>query len=148
MRCAGVSIRQDADGRFSLNDLHKAAGGEKRHQPSDWMEGQQAQGLSAELEKLTPGIPGIKKSAGRYGGTFVAKELVYSYAMWISPTFELKVIRAYDAMVTGGIAPALGYVDHVNAIKQWQRIARGRRFTAPLKLKVGHKMCVSSQSRT
>lgn len=55
---------QDAEGRFSLNDLHKAAGGAKRHQPSDWQIGQQAQGLIAALEKETPGIPGIKSVAG------------------------------------------------------------------------------------
>ena len=32
---ANTAIRQDGEGRYCLNDLHKAAGEEKRHQPSN-----------------------------------------------------------------------------------------------------------------
>jgi hypothetical protein len=96
-----IAIRQDAEGRYSLNDLHKAAGGEKRHQPSDWLRLQQTKDLIAEIENEIPGIPGIKIIKGhRHTGTYVVKELVYAYAMWISPSFHLKVIRAYDALQT------------------------------------------------
>ncbi|MCL1161508.1 KilA-N domain-containing protein [Shewanella chilikensis] len=106
-----IAIRQDDDGRYSLNDLHQASGGEKRHQPSDWLKLKQTIELVGEL--LKPGIPGISVSCkpvsskrGRYGGTYVCKELVYSYAMWISAAFSLKVIRAYDALVSGDIDKA------------------------------------------
>jgi len=100
---ADISVQQDLEGRYCLNDLHKAAGGEKRHAPGFWLENQQAVELINEL--LTTGIP-VVKTEGRYGGTFVAKELVYAYAMWISPTFHVRVIRAYDALAMGDTAKA------------------------------------------
>jgi hypothetical protein len=106
----GVEVNRDAAGRFSLNDLHRASGGEKRHQPSDWLRLDQTQALVDELKKPIPGIPGVKEiqpvrsvpgAPSTGGGTFVVRELVYGYAMWISPAFHLTVIRTFDALATG-----------------------------------------------
>lgn len=97
----GVTIKQDAEGRYCLNDFHKAAGGEHRHLPNYFFETQQTRDLVDALE--TTGNPVIKRP-GRYGGTFVVKELVYAYAMWISAKFHLEVIRCYDRLATEGVA--------------------------------------------
>ncbi|EWH02534.1 hypothetical protein Q427_08190 [Halomonas sp. BC04] len=43
---------------------------------------------------------------GRNGGTFVSKQLVYAYAMWVSPKFHLNATRADDTLQTQGIAVA------------------------------------------
>lgn len=104
---SGHAIQQDQQGHFCLNDLHRAAGGEKRHQPSNWLATVQARELIDEL--TTPGIPGVVNSpimvvnGGNARGTYAVKELVYAYAMWISAKFHVSVIRAYDALVTGKI---------------------------------------------
>jgi hypothetical protein len=101
-----IQIRQDAEGRFCLNDLHKAAGYENKHRPSLWLKNKQAIELVDEIAKA--GNPALEQNqpvkvinGGNNPGTYVVKELVYAYAMWISPKFHIQVIRAYDALVTG-----------------------------------------------
>lgn len=103
---ADTAIRQDAEGRYCLNDLHRASGSENRHRPSLWVENRQTQELIEEITKAGfPALASIK--GGNQPGTYVAKELVYAYAMWISAAFHLKVIRAYDALVAQPAAPAI-----------------------------------------
>lgn len=87
---ADVAIRQ-FDNLYSINDLHKAAGGLEKHKPANWLRNQQTSDLIAELEIAQ--IRAIQKKQGL--GTFVCKELVVHYGMWISPAFSLKVIRAF-----------------------------------------------------
>jgi len=95
-----VAIRQDSQNRYCLNDLHKASGNKKKDKPANWLRHQQTIDLTGFLES--------EKSTGNHRvifvkqgvGTFAVKELVYAYAMWISPVFNLQVIRAYDALVT------------------------------------------------
>lgn len=98
---ADTEIRQDAKGRYSLNDLHRAAGGKKRHGPGYWLESQQTKELISELADTGNPVSVIR--GGKIQGTYVAKELVYAYAMWISARFHLLVIRTFDEAVNGRI---------------------------------------------
>jgi hypothetical protein len=111
------TIRQDAEGRYCLNDLHKASGGLEKDRPLQWLRSSQADGLIKELESAR--ICAVSTKMGRNGGSFVVRELVYAYAMWISPAFNLKVIRAFDRLQTQGVAVADHSADDVlkNPIK-------------------------------
>lgn len=102
------SIRQDEDGRYCLNDLHKASGGSEKHKPPFWLRNEQTKGLISELQNCDSQYKPIEQPVnvirgnrgdGVQQGTYVVKELVYAYAMWISAKFHLMVIRAYDAMI-------------------------------------------------
>ena len=100
-----IPVSTDQDGRYSLNDLHKASGGSAKHLPSKFY---RSHGFKEECEFLmsTSGQfnPIIKKT-GKHGGTWVCKELVYSYAMWISPEFKVNVIRTFDSITKQVEAP-------------------------------------------
>ena len=91
-----ITVRNH-NGLFSLNDLHKAAGGEARHKPSEWLRNQQAQELVQEIGKA--GIPALDvKKGGKNPGAYACRELVIAYAAWISAAFHLKVIRVFLAV--------------------------------------------------
>ncbi|WP_394660943.1 KilA-N domain-containing protein [uncultured Acinetobacter sp.] len=105
------TIRQDEDGRYMLADLHKASGSEKKHQPSNFLRTEQIKELISEIDhsanfqssendhssNMRSAVKVI--NGGENRGTYVVKEIVYAYAMWISPKFHLMVIRAYDSLV-------------------------------------------------
>lgn len=125
---AHTQIRRDPFGRYCLNDVHEAAvaaGNDyKRCQTEHWLrlvstreliDLLRAESKSGELEVVSEEIEPLVAAAGRYGGTYAVKELVYAYAMWISPSFHLHVIRAYDAMVQAQApvaAVSTGACDH------------------------------------
>ena len=82
------------------------------HQPAFFMRNQETKDLIAELENETKLSSAnlqtiIKKITGKglHQGTYACKEIVYRYAMWISPKFALAVIRVFDAYVTGKLEP-------------------------------------------
>lgn len=107
-------IRQDADGRFCLNDLHRAAIAKgtatKSQRPGNFMKRPETIGLVSAINKrcsvgsIAP-VSTIKGGAQgqTLQGTFVTKTLVIAYAMWIDDDFHLDVIEAYESMVSASM---------------------------------------------
>lgn len=97
---ANQVIRQDESGLYCLNDLHKASGELVKHQVSNWLRLTGTVELIAELEQTSDLRLALSVKHGGTGkGTYGCKELVYAYAMWISPKFHVHVLRTFDAVV-------------------------------------------------
>lgn len=107
---AGVEVTTDSDGRFNLNALHRASGGEKKNGPSYWLAIESTKALVGEVEKQQADT-GKSVSAlsvlkgGAIQGTFAHELLAISYAGWISPAFQLKVNRVFMDYRTGKLSP-------------------------------------------
>ena len=41
---------------------------------------------------------GIRSKAGRYGGTYAHRDLAYHFGMWISPKFQLLLVKEYQRL--------------------------------------------------
>ncbi|HEI8515261.1 TPA: KilA-N domain-containing protein [Morganella morganii] len=109
----GINVRRDMAGRYCLNDLHRAAGGEERHSPNRFTRLSVASDLVSELTPDMAFAPVDVQKGGTAPGTYVCKELVYAYAMWISPAFHVKVIRTFD--VVAGAQQATLLADKVQS---------------------------------
>ena len=71
---------------------------------------------------------GIVSKAGRYGGTYDHRDIAYNFGMWISPRFQLLLVKEYQRLKAdeqsqlGWSAKRelakINYRIHTNAIKQ------------------------------
>ena len=41
---------------------------------------------------------GIKAKAGRYGGTYAHKDIAFQFGMWISPKFQLLLVKEFQRL--------------------------------------------------
>ncbi|GEM_PF-4786952 len=129
-----AELHLDNSGRYNLNDLHKVAGGGSKHQPSNFLRLDTTKALIEALElerssdlrigqELTKNLSSsdlrslnfspveVVLGKGKDQGTFVAKELVYAYAMWVSPRFMLAVTRIIDEIARTGTYAQDRWVD-------------------------------------
>ena len=128
IQISNVAIRQISDTLYNLNDLHKAAGSENKHQPALWLRLHQTQDLIAEIE-AEGGRAAETVNGGKNRGTYVCKELVIAYGMWISSAFALKVIRCFleaQGQVSDGL-PAKTTADDRTPLRQAVAALVGRK---------------------
>ena len=97
-----TAVRQDKEGRYCLNDLHKAAivsGLDvARKNPSEFFRTEMANNFIKSLLKAadsTTGNPVVSKE-GRNGGTYAVRLVAQRYCGWLSSDFEVIVYSTFD----------------------------------------------------
>lgn len=97
-----TEIKQDSQGRYCLNDLHKASGGNPIHSPAQFFRNKSVSDFVQALTDMqicTSPVSAIR--GGTEQGTYVCEELVYKYASWINPEFDVKVHAIFKKVVKG-----------------------------------------------
>lgn len=107
-----TSIRQDAEGRYSLNDLHRAAmaaagrdgnPNDDHQRPGEFLRWSGVQAFITELNAGNHAVSAVASVPGRKGGTYAAELVVYRYAAWISAAFEVKVYSVFRDWSRGAV---------------------------------------------
>lgn len=98
-------VRQDAFGRYCLNDLHRAAVAQGKatesQRPSNFLRGE---GIASFVQSLSnaqkrASVNVIK--GGLESGTWADELVAIRYAAWIEPTFEVQVYEQFRNSVKG-----------------------------------------------
>jgi hypothetical protein len=74
--------------------LHEAGANRFNMTPRKWIESTNAIGIISK--------------AGRNGGTYAHKDIAFNFGMWISPVFQLYVVREYQRLKEAESHPMLG----------------------------------------
>lgn len=106
-----TAIRQDEHGRYSLNDLHRAAmaaagrsgsPNDDHQRPGEFLRSAGVQAFIAALDADAGNHASVSSiKGGKAQGTYASELVVYRYAAWISPAFEVKVYSAFRDWVRG-----------------------------------------------
>lgn len=108
----GTTINQDQNGRYCLNDLHRAAMAQGKatesHRPGNFLKSAGVEAFVGALDTATnravSGIPSVETKEGRNGGTYAVELVVMRYAAWIDPEFEVKVYQTFQAVAHDRLA--------------------------------------------
>ena len=99
-----VPVNVNERGMYSLNDLHLAAGGADNKKAAYFFRNDSTKAFINALSNCDNSHSYndiVEKKSGRYGGTWVCSLLVYKYAAWINPDFEVRVFKTFEAVKNG-----------------------------------------------
>ena len=97
-----TTVHVDSDGRFSLNDIHRAAMAKgyatKSQRPGAFLQSKDVARYVSELNENAT-IVAVKKIAGKTGGSYATRTLALRYAAWIDKSLETEVYRTIERVI-------------------------------------------------
>lgn len=125
----GESVRQDRDGRFSLNDLHRMSGADHTRDPRRWVFLDSTKALIEVLQDQQYSNVGksdiqkvIVSTRGGGGGTWAVMPLALAYAGYLSPEFRAACLKVVEERIEEEQNPELGITRaQERAVKSWTR---------------------------
>ena len=107
---SNTAIRRDAEGRHSLNDLHKAAMAAGKasevHRPASFLRTAGVQEFVQTLSDAQNCASVVSIKGGKDQGTYADELVALRYAAWINPEFEVAVYRSFRDLKAAERAPA------------------------------------------
>ena len=85
----GHTFKPNAEGLWSLNEIHQTLALDPAKEPSEWRN---------EIQTELSNSGNLRSKAGRYGGTLATEPGAIAYAMWVSTRFYLMGVDAFVAM--------------------------------------------------
>lgn len=128
----GESVRQDRDGRFSLNDLHRMAGSPTNQDPRQWTRLDTTGSLVEVVQDQQDSNVGISpiwkvlvSRRGNMGGTWAVMSLALAYASYLSPEFRAACLKVVEERIEEEQNPELGITRaQERAVKAWKRTGK------------------------
>ncbi len=87
----GTEIRVDEHGRYCITDLWRASGSISAKQVAEFLRLDSTERI-IEIAKYTYDFEPCVRLPGRYGGTWVVREIFLKYVMYISPRSEFAAL--------------------------------------------------------
>lgn len=100
MKIDNLKIKTDAEGRYCLNDLHKAAIASLKastgQKPGNFLKSSTINAFVQALTDATKRASVVTIKGGREQGTYADELVAIRYAAWIDPVFEIKVYETFQ----------------------------------------------------
>lgn len=96
----GCRVRIDADGRYSLNDLHQSAlangKATESHRPANFLRNESVAAFVQVLTDAQNCASVVSVRGGRNQGSYGVELVAIRYAAWIDPAFEVHVYQTFQ----------------------------------------------------